>query len=191
MSVNDRLLLLLRSSKAVHKSASPMARQSGRMTPHPGSCSMVELLGSYPRGQLDLLRIGEALSCQCFSSKQSPPRFLKVEPARPYWNEDLLHSRVVLQPLSDGWTLVTRKIVSDQVKAAVRVCLGNCFEQPQVAFSVARRSDERESLAVSHPQRTVNPDFLGTPTVLQRCLDAVPIRRPTRGGRIGARTHRP
>ena len=83
---------------------------------------MVELLGSYPRGQLDLSSIGEALSCQCFSSKQSPPRFLEVEPARPYWNEDLLHSRVVLQPLSDGWTLVARKIVSDQVEVAGRVC---------------------------------------------------------------------
>jgi|SRR3712207_4071846 hypothetical protein len=137
---------------------------------------MVELLGSYPRGQLDLPRIGEALSCQCFSSKHSPPRFLEVEPARPYWNEDLLHSRVVLQPLSDGWTLVARKVVGDQVKVAGRVCLGNRFEQPQVTFSVARRSGERESLAISHPQRTIYPDLLETPTVLQRCLDAVPVR---------------
>jgi hypothetical protein len=67
---------------------------------------MVELLGSYPRGQLDLLRIGKALSCEGFSSKQPPPRLLEVEPARPYRDEDLLHSRVFLQPLSDGRTLV-------------------------------------------------------------------------------------
>jgi hypothetical protein len=90
---------------------------------------MVELLGSYPRGQLDLPRIGEALSCQCFSSKQSPPRFLEIEPARPYWNEDLLHARMLLQPLSDGWALVARKVVSDQVKVTGRVRFGNRFEQ--------------------------------------------------------------
>jgi len=41
---------------------------------------MVELLGSYPCGQLDLLRIGEALSSQSLALKQSPPRFLEVEP---------------------------------------------------------------------------------------------------------------
>lgn len=57
---------------------------------------MVELLGSYPSGNIDLLRIGEALSREGFSSKHSPPRFLEVEPARPYWNEHLLHPRVVL-----------------------------------------------------------------------------------------------
>ena len=45
---------------------------------------MVELLGSYPPGQLDLLGIGKALSRQGFSSKQPPPRLLEVEPARPY-----------------------------------------------------------------------------------------------------------
>jgi hypothetical protein len=136
---------------------------------------MVELVGSYPRGQLDLLRIGKALSCQGFSSKQPPPRLLEVEPARPYRDEDLLHSGVFLQPLSDGWTLVARKVVGYKVKVAFGVCLGNRFEQPQVSFGVARRSGERESLAVSHPQRTVNPDLLGTPTVFQRCFDAMAV----------------
>jgi len=149
------------------------------------------LLGSYPRGRLDLSSIGEALSCQGFSSKQSPPPLLQVEPARPNGYKNLLHSRVVLQPLSDGRTLVARKVVSDQIKVAGRVCLGNRFEQPQVPFGIARGSSERESLTVSHPQCTVNPELLGTPTVLHRCLDAVAIRRPTRRGRIGAGTHRP
>jgi len=71
---------------------------------------MVELLGSYPRGQLDLLRIGEALSCQCFSSKQSPPRLLEVEPAPPYGYEDLLHSQMLLQrlPKVGGLLLLAR-----------------------------------------------------------------------------------
>src|SRR5687767_379533 len=113
---------------------------------------MVELLGSYPGGQLDLLRIGEALPCQSLASKQPPPSFLEVEPARTYGDEDLLHPRVVLQPLSYGRTLVARKIVGYQVEVADRVCLGNRFEQSQVAFGVARGSAEREGLAVSHPQ---------------------------------------
>ena len=104
---------------------------------------MVELLGSYPRGQLDLLRIGKALSCEGFSSKQPPPRLLEVEPARPYRDEDLLHSRVFLHPLSDGRTLVARKVVGDQVEVAFGVCLGNRFEQPQVSFGIARGSAER------------------------------------------------
>lgn len=121
---------------------------------------MVELLGSYPRGRLDLSSISEALSSQGFSSKQSPPRFLEVEPARPHGYEELLHSRVVFQPLSDGRTLVARKVVSDQVEVAARVCLGDRFEQPQVTFGIARGSGERESLAVSHPQRTIDPDLL-------------------------------
>jgi hypothetical protein len=152
---------------------------------------MVELLGSYPRGQLDLSSIGKALSCQGFSSKQPPPRLLQVEPARSHGYENLLHPRVFLQPLSDGRTLMARKIVSDQVKVAARVCLGNRFEQPQVTFGIARGSGERESLAISHPQRTVNPDLLGAPAVLQTRLDAMAVRRPTRRGRIGARTHWP
>ena len=142
---------------------------------------MVELLGSYPRGQLDLLRIGEALPCQSLASKQPPPRFLEVEPARPHGYEDLLHSRVVLQPLSDGWTLVARKVVGDQVKVAGRVCLGNRFEQPQVTFGIARGSGERESLAVSHPQRTVNPDLLGT-----RAYSSGALMRWTSGDQLGA-----
>ena len=105
---------------------------------------MVELLGSYPRGQLDLLRIGKALSCEGFSSKQPPPRLLEVvEPARPYRDEDLLHSRVFLQPLSDGRTLVARQVVGDQVEIAFGVCLGDRFEQAQVAFGIARGSTER------------------------------------------------
>ena len=81
---------------------------------------------------------------------------------------------------------MARKIVGDQVELADRVCLGDRFEQPQVAFGIARRGAERESFAVAYPQRAVDPDFLGTPAVLQGCLDAVSVRRPARRGRIGA-----
>jgi hypothetical protein len=158
-------------------------------TPNPRFGAEVELFCGYPCGQLDLPRIGEALSCQGFAPKQPPPRFLEVEPARPHWDEDLLHPRVLLQPLSDGWTLVARKVVGDQVKVAGRVCLGNRFEQPQVTFGVARGSGERESLAVSHPQRTIYPDLLRATAILQRRLDAMGVWRPARRRREGARAY--
>ena len=152
------------------------------------------LLGGYPRGQLDLLRIGEALSSQSLASKQPPPRLLEIEPARSYWDEDLLHPRVVLQPLSNGRALVTRKVVGDQVQLADGVRLGNRFEQLQVAFGVARRGSECESFAVAYPQkRAVDPDFLGTPTVFQGCLEMRCVRPATTDtgrGRIGAGAHR-
>jgi len=167
-----------------------MPSRSRRTAPHPGSLSMLELLGSYPRGQLDLLRIGEALPCQSLASKQPPPRFLEVEPARPYGYEDLLHSRVVLQLLPDGRTLVARKIVGDQVEIAFGVCLGNRSEQSQVAFGVARRGGERESFAVAYAQRAVDPDFLRATAILQRRFDAMSLWRPTRCRREGARAHR-
>src|SRR5215208_3694723 len=136
---------------------------------------MVELLGSYPCGQLDLLRIGEALPCQSLASKQPPPRFLEVEPARPYGYEELLHSRVVLQPLPDGRTLVARKIVGDQLKVADGVRFGNRFEQPQVAFGIGRRGAERKSSAVAYAQRAVDPDFLRATAILQRRFDAMAL----------------
>ena len=88
MSINNKLPLVLRSSNTVHKSAPPTPRRFRWTTPHPGSCSMVELLGSFPRGRLDLSSISKALSCQGFSSKHSPPPLLQVEPTRPHGYED-------------------------------------------------------------------------------------------------------
>src|SRR4051794_36648879 len=88
-------------------------------TPHPGLRPEVELFCGDPPSQFDLLGIGEALSPQSLAPKTaSTPRLLEVEPARPYGYEDLLHARVVFQPRPDGWALVTRKIVGDQVEVA-------------------------------------------------------------------------
>jgi hypothetical protein len=44
--------------------------------PHPRFSPQVELLGGNPRSQLDLSRIGEALSRQGLSSKEPPPCLL-------------------------------------------------------------------------------------------------------------------
>ena len=88
-------------------------------TPHPGLRPDVELFCGDPRSQFDLLGLGQAaLSRQSLAPKQLPPRLLEFEPARPYGYEDLLHARVVFQPLPDGRALVIRKIVADQVEVA-------------------------------------------------------------------------
>jgi hypothetical protein len=57
----------------------------------------------------------------------------------------------------------------------VGVCLGNRFEQAQVSFGIARRSAERQSLAIWHPQRSVDPDLLWTAAILQRCFDTMAV----------------
>jgi hypothetical protein len=85
---------------------------------------------------------------------------------------------------------VARKIVGDQVKVTGRVRLGNHVEQPQVTFGIARGSDKRESLAVSHPQRTVDPDLLRATAILQRRFEAMAVWRPARCRREGARAYR-
>lgn len=90
-------------------------------TPNPRFRPKVELFCGDPRSQLDLLGVGEALSGQGLASEQSPPRFLEVEPARPHWNEDLLHSQMLLQPLPDRWALVAREVVGYEVQIAARI----------------------------------------------------------------------
>ncbi len=84
---------------------------------------------------------------------------------------------------------MARKVVDDQVKVAGWVRFSNRFEQSQVAFGVARGGGERESLAVSPPQRAVDRNFLGTSAILQGRLDAVSVRRPARYGGSPAPTH--
>jgi len=152
---------------------------------------MIELLGSYPRSQLDLLRVGEALSGQGLASEQSPPRFLEVEPARPHWDEDLLHSQMLLQPSPDRWALVAGEVVGYEVQITARIALLDGFEQPQVAFGIARGSGERERLTIAYPQSTVDPDPFGSSSVFQGHLNAVAVRRPAGSRWVGPRAHRP
>jgi len=96
---------------------------------------------------------------------------LQVQPARSDRNEDLLYPRVLLQPFPDWWAFVAGEVVSYEVKIAARIRLLDGFEESQVTFGVARAAGEREGSPVPHSQRSVDPDLLGTPTVLQGCLE--------------------
>src|SRR4051812_21042082 len=102
MSINNKVPLVLRSSKVVNERAPPMSAGLRWTTPHPGLRPDVELFCGDPRSQFDFLGVGEALSRQSLAPKTaSTPRLLEVEPARPYGYEDLLHARVVFQPRPD------------------------------------------------------------------------------------------
>jgi hypothetical protein len=46
---------------------------------------------------------------------------LQIEPARSYWNEDLLYPRMLLQPFLDRWAFVAREVVGYQVEGAARI----------------------------------------------------------------------
>ena len=113
--------LLLHSSNTVYKGTPPIPARLLWTTPNPRFRPKVELFCGDPRSQLDLLRVGEALSGQGLASEQSPPRFLEVEPARPHWNEDLLHSQMLLQPLPDRWALMAGEVVGYEVQIAARI----------------------------------------------------------------------
>jgi len=73
--------LLLRSLKAIRKETVIMAMILGRTSPDPRVGSSVELSGGDPRGLLNLIRVGKALSSQSIAAEEAPPALLQVEPA--------------------------------------------------------------------------------------------------------------
>ena len=152
---------------------------------------MIELFGGYPRSHLDLLGVGEVLTGQSLPTEHSPPRLLQVEPGRAFGDEHLLYPRMSRQPLLNRGTLVAGEVVGDEVDLSGGIGLLDRLEQSELALGVSGGSGERQRLAVFDPQSTVDPNLLGTTTVLQRRLDAMAVQRPARGGRICARAHRP
>jgi hypothetical protein len=93
MSINNKLPLVLHSSKVVHKTPSPMPRRSGRPSPYPRFRPMIELFGGYPRSKLDLFRVGEVLPGQSLPTEHPPPCLLQVQPGSAFRDEDLLYPR--------------------------------------------------------------------------------------------------
>ena len=152
---------------------------------------MIELFGGYPRSHLDLLGVGEVLTGQSLPTEHSPPRLLQVEPGRAFGDEHLLYPRMSRQPLLNRGTLVAGEVVGDEVDLSGGIGLLDRLEQSELALGVSGGSGERQRLAVFDLQSTVDPNLLGTTTVLQRRLDAMAVQRPARGGRICARAHRP
>jgi hypothetical protein len=70
----------------------------GRSTPDPRLGSSIELSGRDARGLLNLIRIGKALPGKRIAAKEATPAFLQVQPARSFWNEDVMETRMLSHP---------------------------------------------------------------------------------------------
>ncbi len=64
--------LVLHSSKAIGKEATPIARRLGWASPHPGFGSQVKLSSGDARGLCNLRGIGKTLACQRITPEETP-----------------------------------------------------------------------------------------------------------------------
>jgi hypothetical protein len=163
----------------------------GRAAPNPGIGSPVELSGSDARGLLNLIGAGKALAGQRIATEKPPPTLLQVEPARPSGNEDLLEARMLSQPGAGLGTVVAGEVVGDDIDVARRIVGFDVCQQSDVVRRVARGGASGQFLAIAHTQRSIDPGFLGTATVIQRCFDAMSIGRPAGCWRKGAGNYWP
>ncbi len=70
------------------------------------------------------------------------------------------------------------EVVGDDVEVARRIVGFEALKQSDVVRRVARGGASGQFLAIAHTQRSLDPGFLGTATVIQRCFDAMSIGRP-------------
>ncbi len=163
----------------------------GRSTPEPGVGSPVELSGGRARRLLNLIRVGETLTCQGIATKPSPPALLQVQPACPSGNEDVMEPRMLSHPGAGLSTVMAAEIIGDHEDIACRIVGFDVLQQSDVVRRVARGGTSGELLAIAHAQRSIDPGFLRAATVIQRRFDAVPIGRPAGGWRKGAGNYWP
>ncbi len=81
------------------------------------------------------------------------------------------------------------EIISDHEDVARRIVGFDILKESDVVRRVARGSAASQFLAVPDAQGPIDPGFLGSPTVVQGSLDAVPAGGPAGGGREGAWDH--
>ena len=89
---------------------------------------------------LDLLPVGEALAGERLAPEQAPPPLLKVQPAGPDRQEDLLDLRVLGEPGRDRRALMAGQVIGDQVKRAGGVVGGDGVEECPIAKVLRARS---------------------------------------------------
>jgi hypothetical protein len=152
----------------------------GRTSPDPWLGANIELSGGDASGLLNLIRVGETLSSQSVASEKTPPAFLQVEPARPSGNEDVMEPGMLGQPGAGLGTIVAGEVVGDDEDIARRIVGFDVGKQSNVVRRVARGGTPGQFFAIAHAQRSIDPGFLGTTTVIQRRFDAMPIGRPGR-----------
>jgi len=182
---------MLRSLKDVYKAPSVGARFGLGPTPDPGPGAGVQLGGGHLGGMGDLVRVGEVLPGQRLAPEDPPPAFLQVQPAGALGDEGVPDAGMVFQPGPGALAVVAGQVIGDHVDHADGVGLLLQLEEVLVEGAVAGRGAHSNRPSVSGPQPAVDPSLLRAAGVLQRRLDPVPIARPARRGREGARDHRP
>ena len=96
--------------------------------PDPGLGAAVELRGRYGRGLVDRVVVGEGLPGEGGAAEEAPPGLLQVQPARGHRDEDLLHARVLREPVQDRRALVAGEVVGDHAHLPLRVRRRDCLE---------------------------------------------------------------
>jgi len=84
------------------------------------------------------------------------------------------------QPSVGLGTVVAGEVVGDDVDVAHRIVSFDVMKQSDVVRRGARGGASGQFLAIAHTQRSIDPGFLGTATVIQRCFDAMSSGRPGR-----------
>ena len=111
----NKVVLVLRSSKVVHKRTPPMPRRFGGTPPNPRTGFAVQLPGCDPRRLVDLVAVREALPGEGLSPEYTPPALDEVEPGRSLRDESVFHPWVPFEPPPYQDAVVDLQIVGDQV----------------------------------------------------------------------------
>lgn len=158
--------------------------------PDPGLGAPIELGRGEVRGRLQFGVVGEALPGQGLPPEEPPPALDEVQPAGSSGQRHDVHAGMLGEPRLDGRTLVAGKVVGDQVEVALRVGRVDGREQPLEPDRVARGRGQGEGLPIPRTQGPVDPDLVGTTTLVKGGFDAMAIRRPARCWGERARAHR-
>src|SRR5258708_2059866 len=169
------VVLVHRSSKAVHEPATKRAVWWRWAPPDPGTGAGIELVRRETRGYGQVMVIGKVLAREGFAPKDPPPPCNQIEPGGAHRNGDRVHTWVRSEPVLDGATAVTREVIGDQIPVSGRVGRRHGREQGQIAGGSARECSLSEDLPVLDPEGTVDPKLVGAAPVLQMGLDAVSI----------------
>ncbi len=82
------------------------------------------------------------------------------------------------------------QVVRDNKNVSCRVVGFDVLEQLNVVLRIARSRTARDFLAITNPQRPVDPNLLLATAVLQGRFDAMSVGGPARRRRKGARDYR-
>ena len=93
---------------------------------------MIELSGRDASSLLDLGRRGKTLSSECITTKEPPPAFLQIQPARSCGNENVMEARMLSHPGPRLSTVVAGKIVGDDVNVPTGIIRFDVLKQRDV-----------------------------------------------------------